>query len=176
MLCLRPICIITKTFHCHDEWRKGHCCFLRWSIVIFLILFFIFLMCLSSSLISCMKSPVTQMIQIFELLICSADYGTHPFSSPSRDELVYSGPVRIFSMIHHVTEKRAFCSCCGHWLFLACCECVSVCVMACHAHEAPSDRSCWSKASLCCCPHRPMTRHNKDRSGLFSLMGSTDSG
>jgi len=42
-------------------------------------------------------------------------------------ELVCSGPVRIFSMIHHVTEKRAFCSCCGHWLFLACCVCMCVC-------------------------------------------------
>lgn len=47
------------------------------------------------------------------------------------------------------------------------CVCV---MMACHAHEATADRLCWSKAA----PDRPMTRHNNDRSGLFSLMSSTD--
>lgn len=89
-----------------------------------------------------------------------------PFPPYLETELMYSGPVRIF-MIHHGTEIRTFCSCCGRWLCLTHRVCV---MMACHAHEATADRLCWSKAA----PDRPMTRHNNGRSGLFSLMSSTD--
>ncbi len=84
-----------------------------------------------------------------------------PFPPSPETELMYSGPVRVFSMIHHVTEKRTVCSCCGHWV------CVWWLVM-----PMRPDRLCWSKAA----PDRPMmTRHNNDRSGLFSLISSTDS-
>ncbi len=39
-----------------------------------------------------------------------------PFPPYLETELMYSGPVRVFSMIHRVTEKRTVCSCCGHWV------------------------------------------------------------
>jgi len=66
-------------------------------------------------------------------------------------ELVCSGPVRIFSMIHHVTEKRAFCSCCGHWLFLACCVCM--CVWWLVMPMRPELTDCAGQKALCAAVH-----------------------
>lgn len=61
-----------------------------------------------------MKSAVTEIIQVFVLLIRLCRLRHTPLFPPYLEtELICSGPVRIFSMIHRVTEKRTFRSCCG---------------------------------------------------------------
>ncbi len=97
-----------------------------------------------------------------------ADHGTRPFSSLSRDRADVFRSSQDFQHDSSCNwEKNILQLLWTLIVFGTPCVCV---MMACHAHEATADRLCWSKAA----PDRPMTRHNNDRSGLFSLMSSTD--
>ncbi len=140
--------------------RKRYCYFLRWSLMI--------CWCVLLVIIQHEECSHWNHSDICVIVSGRADHGTRPFSSLSRDRADVFRSSQDFQHDSSCNwEKNILQLLWTLIVFGTPCVCV---MMACHAHEATADRLCWSKAA----PDRPMTRHNNDRSGLFSLMSSTD--